>query len=182
MLTMPRGKYKGVPIDQLPKDYLGRAANMNLTDEEDDEVMRAMGRPPRRQAERLRREQREQEQRARLEERRRVEEEYRQLHRDCNQAIQDGDLERARQLHVEMCLHLRKRAGKTATYTTARQELKKWYRTESMKCHPDRGGTDERQRVVNQRYEDELRRIEQSEASPASLLSELYDEFMATIP
>jgi hypothetical protein len=33
-----------------------------------------------------------------------------------------------------------------------------------MKCHPDRGSTDEQQMLVNQRYKDQLQFIEQLEA------------------
>jgi hypothetical protein len=110
-----------VPINQLPKSYLGRAANMRLTDEEDDEVMRSMGRPPRRQAERLRKEQRERECRQQEQERRQQEEEWQQRRRDFEQFLRD--MERNQQIFDGLLARLRERRGKTAAPTMTRQEL-----------------------------------------------------------
>jgi hypothetical protein len=123
-----------------------------------------MGRPPRRAAERLRREQWEQERRQREHERERERQEREQRRRDHEQYLQD--MERQQQEFDEWLSRLLER-NRTAAPPMTRDELKKWHRTESMKCHPDRGGTDAQQILVNQRYEDELRRIERSEALQA---------------
>ncbi len=44
-----------------------------------------------------------------------------------------------------------------------RETVKRWYRHASMRHHPDHGGTDERQRVVNECYEDLLSGVERLE-------------------